>query len=253
MPVKDAMRPFDEYDLRARIFPALVVSLPVVACVYTVIPAARSMTGFGLGGLLEASALYFIARIARDKGAKAQKRLFKEWGGLPSTLFLRHRDGTIDPLTKARYKVCLAKLTGLEFPSESAEEALPDVADSTYASSVKALLEQRRDKKFRLIFLENCNYGFMRNLFGLRAIGLLLAVSTLSADAYRFYLKGSAAPLLISLVVSGVMLFLLMFGVSKHAVRRSADAYAHALLRSCEPGPPRPARSRRKPAEIAES
>jgi len=47
------------------------------------------------------------------------------------------------------------------------ERSEPESADHVYDSSTAFLLEKTRDKKaFPLIFEENCNYGFRRNLWG---------------------------------------------------------------------------------------
>ena len=234
--------PFDEYDLRARVFPALITSLPGLALFYAAIPAARTTIGAGAGTLLEAAALYFFARLARDSGASLQERLYLQWGGRPTTRLLRHGDASIDSLTKARYKSSLTKSTGVELPTEEAERENPAEADRVYGSAIAALLEQRRGKKDRLIFLENCNYGFARNLLGIRKLGITLATITMIVASLTARIKGTSPALLISLGVSILNLMLLAVYVNSTFVLRSADAYAVALLRSCEPGIPKPKR-----------
>jgi hypothetical protein len=228
--------PFDEYEMKAQLLPALVVSFPAVGFVYGVLPAMRNFwTGIG-GTVLELAALYVLMRIGRDRGAKLQARLYERWGGKPSTAMLRYQDQTVDRFTKSRYKNALAKMCGLEFPTEAEEGVNPRRADEVYESAIRALLERRRGKTFPLIFRENCNYGFVRNLVGLKSIGLVVVIGTLLADniVLWFHLadpKGIAVSAFIS-VATGLVLFML----SPASVKRTGEAYAVALLRSCEPG-----------------
>jgi len=44
--------------------------------------------------------LTFISNIVRYFGRKTETKLFKEWDGVPTTRWLRHRDHTLDPYTK---------------------------------------------------------------------------------------------------------------------------------------------------------
>lgn len=232
--------PFDEYEIRARIYPALIASLPLVALFYAAAPGAKSGLGVGAGTLLECAVLYFLARIARDRGSRVQPCLYERWDGKPTTRLLRHRDATIDPITKARYKSSLSRMTGVDFPSAATELQNPVEADDAYESCVRALLEQRRDlRKYRLIFSENCNYGFARNLLGIRSLGISLSLISLATGGAMFLFFGSSIPILVSFTVSAAILCFLLVYVNEGMVKRSGEAYATALLRSCEPGTPK--------------
>lgn len=226
--------PIDAYDLRARLFPSLIVSLPVLAFFYAVIPSARSFWGGVSGTVIEGAVLFVLMRIGRDRGAHLQEKLFKKWGGAPTTIMLRHRDNTLDGHTKERYKQTLSNLSGVKFPSEADELADPAAADALYDSAIRALREQRRRPTDKLVFTENCNYGFVRNLAGLKPIGLSVVALVLATDAFLYlHGRGEAAGLWFSALVSaltGVVLLLITNG----SVKRTADAYAIAVLRTCD-------------------
>jgi hypothetical protein len=226
--------PIDEYDMRARLFPALLISFPVLAFVYGVIPSARGFWGGVSGSILEAAVLFALMRIGRDRGARVQDRLYHQWGAKPTTIMLRHRDDLLDIHTKERYKQTLARLSGLAFPSEAEERANPGEADELYDSAIRALLEQRRGKIYRMVFNENCNYGFVRNLVGLKPIGLGIVLLTLAVDSV-LYMRAPADPkgLLVSALVS-LLTGLILILMTESSVRRTGDAYALALLRTCE-------------------
>ena len=66
---------------------------------------------------------------------------------------------------------------GYPLPTQQEEEACPAWADTKYEEAVTALREATRDtSRFPLVFAENANYGFRRNLWGLRPIGTTIAV-----------------------------------------------------------------------------
>ncbi|QNI30828.1 hypothetical protein H7849_17125 [Alloacidobacterium dinghuense] len=243
--------PFDQYDLRARIFPALIVSIPAMALVYAVAPTTRNPFGTaGIGTLLEGAVLFLLGRIARDRGVKQQKRLFDRWGGPPTTRILRHENSLLDPLTKARLKITLQTLCGLTFPSEVEEKSDPARADMIYSSAIKALLEHRRDtKQFRLCFNENCNYGFARNLYGIRWLGIVVASICIASGGAIFRGRGFSFLWVLSAAISIAVLLLLVLYINADFVKRSAEAYAVALLRSCEPQKAKKAPTKKAAAE----
>lgn len=232
----DLAKILDEYDLRARLLPALIVSAPPLAAAVTCIPAATSEWIF-LTPLLEVPFVYLLMHMARTEGYKIEDRLFATWGGKPTTAMLRHRDTRIDPMTKERYKTTITELAEIKFPAAADESADAAKADAAYGSAIRRLIEFRRGEGFPLVFKENCNYGFARNLLGLKNIGLMLALVSLVAESGvawfqpdRFAPAGELA-ILLALAVAAM----LAFYVTPETVRHHAEAYAIALLRTCEP------------------
>jgi len=227
---------FDEYELRARVFPAVIVTLPAVVTAYTFVPGLRSFGGIACGTILESAFLFLLARIARDRGKRIQDRLYAKWGGKPTTAMLRHSDQRLDPFTKDRYKRTLSKAFDLSFPTRQEEAADAARADQIYDSAVKALIEKRRGKAHRLVFAENCNFGFIRNLLGLKGIGLWISALTFTAGVLLIWRHSEdiPSPWYIPLAVSIAVAFLLLL-VTEGSAERTAEAYAEAILRTTEP------------------
>jgi hypothetical protein len=167
------LKRLDEYDFRARFVPAFIVSVPIICGFIAVFPLAREMRGAILGPTLETVLVLLLVRVARDEGKKIEPAMIAAWDGLPTTRFLRHRNREIEAATRERYKRTLSRVAGIGFPTQGEEAADPTVADSTYVSAVDALRERRRTKSHALVFKENCNYGMVRNLLGLRATGIV--------------------------------------------------------------------------------
>jgi hypothetical protein len=230
------VRYLDEYDFRARFVPSIFVTLPAVFAVFALLPSLRSFIGLVIGPAIEAVLVLVLVRIARDEGKKIEPQLVRDWDGMPTTRFLRHRNEEIEPLTRERYKTSLTKLTGIKFPTPGEEAADPAGADATYAAAIAALRELRRGKKYPLVFGENCNYGMMRNLLGLRAIGIAICIFCAAAVAAGLLLPTTSRELTaVTFAVSAVVMLVLVRFATKAAIKRTAEAYATALLRTCQP------------------
>lgn len=102
------------------------------------------------------------------------------------------------------------------------------------------LLERTRDgKKFPLIFQELTNYGFRRNLWGMKPIGLTLnTVCLFSQIAWVLYSLAAhrtpSALTVSSLLISAFLLACWAFFINPEWVRIAANAYAERLLASSE-------------------
>ena len=66
---------------------------------------------------------------------------------------------------------------GYPLPDHQDEETCSAWADTKYEEVVRSLREATRDtSRFPLVFAENVNYGYRRNLWGLRPFGTPIAV-----------------------------------------------------------------------------
>ena len=146
----------------------------------------------GGGGFLGVAMSMLLAQLGRDLGKKKEAELFAAWGGTPTTLLLRRRPSALpeglrlNPEARERVRQQLPDLLpDLPLPTIEQETSNPDAADERFGAIVAELRGRTYDtKKFGLLFAENCGYGFRRNLWAMRPVGLLLAVgSTLAAAA----------------------------------------------------------------------
>jgi hypothetical protein len=130
---------------------------------------------------------------------------------------------------------------GLQFPDSASEASDPTKTALICASAVKWLREATRDtKKFAMVFAENINYGFRRNLLGVKPLAIVMCVLSLAATALHAWLStagnlsavtaqswGSVVAACIGLVVWGAV-------VNAEFVKTTAFAYATALLATCD-------------------
>ena len=236
----------DPYERQARLYPALLAGLPLIVMA-TVLYGSNSVVTAASTAAASCGGLYLLANIARERGRRLEPVLFESWGGKPTTQLLRHRDRTIEGPTKHRYHTFLSGKVNLEFPDSVAEATDPVLADDVYQSAIRWLLNYTRDKKnFALLFEENIAYGFRRNSYALKNIGIAISIGTflwvlssqqiLAIDpkgGVLLNLTTASQAAVVSLVVSALMLFVWAWFFSERAVRNAAFTYAESLLRAC--------------------
>jgi hypothetical protein len=240
-PVKKLEIKFDTYTIKARLIPALLVILPIVLAVLAWFPDEVMSWGtlWGLIGLCGGTSL--LAQIGRDLGRNKEPNLFEAWGGKPTNWVLRHQDTTNRVLLAHRHKKLQNLLPDLKIPTLEEEQTDPETADEVYEACTTFLREKTRDqKKFPLVFEELCNYGFRRNLWGMKPLGITASsIGTLSVIVLIF-VHLSVKKLLIPpfAIVCGIinLLFMLtwIFWLTPDWVKITAEAYANQLLASCE-------------------
>jgi len=231
----------DTYERKARLYPALLLVAPVVTTAAAALGAKMSALESLAAVVVAGGGAFLLSQLARDAGKKREDGLFKKWGGLPSVTIFRHRDRRLDAITKARYHARLATLVqGTKAPTVSEEEADKTAADRVYTAWSRYLRVNTRDaKEYSLLFKENVSYGFRRNVWGLRPIGIIMCtVCCLIAGAllYRSYKATGVVSeeFAGALAVAVAFLALWVFRFSADWVRVPAYAYADRLAESVE-------------------
>jgi len=168
----------DSYEIRARIAPTIIVFSPIAILAILTWPDIFSSFNLVLGeSVLLIFFLYALSFIVKHNGKKIEPALWFQWGGAPSTRFLRWRDSkftdtfkeTIHARVKNQFKVVL--------PSKEIEERNPidtDIQISEAFSQVRSFL-YRNDPE-GLWKKHNMEYGFNRNLHGSRGVWLVLSI-----------------------------------------------------------------------------
>ncbi len=229
---------FDHYSFRARLQPALL----------TLLPAALGIFAWTGSGVKWQSALwtlfgtvggtFYLAILARNCGKQIEPDLWQSWGGSPTTQLLRHA-GTGNPILRERWHKFLSKLLGKPLPTLQEEQADPKSADDIYNAGIKLLINRTRDvKKFHLIYKENIQYGYCRNLFAMRFMGLTFSLlgsgACLAAGLWNTYTGDPKIYSWVCLAADIVFLVWWVFVITPAWVRVPASAYAERLLESIE-------------------
>tara|TARA_B110001469_G_scaffold79498_1_gene75205 strand:- start:467 stop:1198 length:732 start_codon:yes stop_codon:yes gene_type:complete len=232
----------DRYTMKARVFPAVIAWAPALALAIVCIAWDSFSLTDAFTAIASLALLVALADIARKHGKKVEMKLLKKWGGLPSLHMLRHRDTTIDNVTKRRYLKFIAEKLGEDAPSEQEEEDNPDACDLFYGRCCDWLRERTRDKeRFSILFEENTNYGFRRNLLGLKTAALsisslvvLICICSLSFGVPINPSVELALKLAVIVGFSGIHAAFFLTYVNEAAVHEASRLYARQLILSCE-------------------
>lgn len=232
----------DPYDRRARLVPGLLVIAPIVVALaarfgvkHPVLAATASIIG-SCGGM------YALASIVRGRGKALEDKLKAAWGGMPTTIALRHRDGFLDGPSKRRYHELIARKLGITLPDADQEAANPTTADDMYVGATKRLRELTRNNK-GLLFKENIAYGFHRNMLAMKPVGLVVCLLSIVYPLAQAGMLGVHAPYFtleklseidlaagLTLSVAAVFLVAWLFYFRRAAVRRIGFVYAERLF-----------------------
>jgi hypothetical protein len=232
----------DPYDRQARLIPGLLVVLPVLVPLVSVYGAEHAILTALLGLLGGCGAIFALANIARGNGKALEEKLVKKWGGLPTTILLRHRDKFFDRHTKNNYHSWIESKLGLPVPTKSEELSDPDEADQVYMAAARRLRELTRGDR-RLLLKENIAYGFHRNMTAMKPVGI---ISCLIGGLYGLEIAGafmqqepyldpskllqSGLPVAVTFMVSGVMFVAWLFYFRPSTIWRVGCVYAERLF-----------------------
>lgn len=250
----------DPYEVKARLFPGLLVLLPAILFL-ALLYGAKNPVVVGLSTVLATcGGPYLLSSFVRTWGLRAQDRLVKNWGGLPTTVVLRHRDATLPQPTKLRYHELVATRLGVTLPSAVEEQRDPEKADQAYAAVIDALRPLTNERKrFALLFKELVSYGFNRNAHGSRWIGVAVAVITTVATlthagalnlTHPHWISAGLDDVHIAVLLSSAVLFALWcIHFNADTVRLAGYAYAKRLLEALDHIPKKSLRQIRKSPE----
>jgi len=224
---------FGKYNLHARLYPSLLTALPVTVLVLPLVPSATVATVLPL--LASSGVLLLVVQQVRTLGDKTEERLRARWDGMPTTRRLRLRNATnLALLTRRRTK--LEALYGELLPDAEMEQSKPMVADETYVAATRRLITKVRQHqdRFPLVQEEAVNYGFRRNLRGMKFLAVVLAVLGLATDGLLIYLIGGTAQAIATASFHIVYLLVVLTVVKDSWVREVGECYADRLFEALD-------------------
>lgn len=228
---------FDSYTFKARLLPVTLTILPITIIIFLIFPETYAKLSIMIGTFSLFGLTWLFSQLGRDFGKKKEYILFNQWGGAPTTLMLRHRDSKFTKISLLRYHKKLATLINIEMPAPETELSDPVVADEIYKSCIDYLKERTREHKlFPLVFAENINYGFRRNLWGIKPLAITVGIVCLIIVLFFLWL-GSITVSVLSLSSIFILLLLQIIWIScirPDWIKIAAFAYAERLISSCE-------------------
>ena len=229
---------FNPYGLQARVFPVYITISPIILGLAAILPQGLDLP-LGVAAAIVFVPLAFLAsQVGADFGKRLEKPLWIKWGGPPTTRFLRHSNEEFSSVTRQQLHTKLRSL-GLHVPSSNDQQRDPNAADAHWEACTEALIRRTRDhKQFPLVYVGLTEYGFRRNLLGLKPFGLTLSIMALLGCSWKAWhswfdqepigVPVGAGILSLSLFVAWVV------WVRERTVAISANRYARFLLEAAQ-------------------
>ena len=225
---------FDTYSFRARVLPVYLTLAPAVLLLAALVPDGLKLPLGGAAAVVFVPISFFLSQVGADFGKRLEKRLWRDWGGPPTTRFLRHGNHEFNEVTRDRVHEKLRSL-GLKVPTREEHDQDERAADKYYESCTEEHIRRTRDtKKFPLVFKGLVEYGFRRNLLGLKSFGVILALASLAGASWSTYSSWSpdkppAVAIVAGLITAGLLLAWAVW-VTERTVKLAANRYARFIL-----------------------
>ena len=228
----------DGYNWRARVFPVYISILPITLALAATLPHSFEWPLGTLTAIFPLLLSFFSAQIGADPGKRLEKRLWCRWDGPPTTRFLRHSNTEFNRVTREKVHARLRRL-GFMLPTADQEKTDPDTADVHWEACTEGLIARSRDRtRYPLVYRGLTDYGFRRNLLGLKPLGLTLTTIALLVCLWQVWVcwqNHEAADAAVgAAIVSLVLLAIWAFWVTEKTVAISADRYARFLLETSQ-------------------
>lgn len=215
----------DVYIIRARLSASIILLAPSVITVSLCFEEAFSVV---------TSSVFIMVLLAFTNYIPLLQRRIYE-GRMHFTnyasQFLRVNDDTIDSISKTRYYHVLSQIDPTFEPFTH-----PDDSEEFYRCCDSAVVYLRNHTRGNLlVYEENINYGFCKNLLANKFIGIILCVIFGGIAAVYSWLKFrdlSVIPIqnYIALATNILLLFFWIFGITKQTLKSAAVRYAKTLL-----------------------
>lgn len=227
----------DQYEMRARVAPSIIVILPLAIALLSIALVISNP----IGQIIVSSGIFIIIIYAlsflliRYYGKKIEADLWIKWGGPPSTRFMRWRDSTFGDDLKQQFHAAVETLCRIRLSSKEEETNDTDRADRQIEQAflqVKAIV--RHDDPEGIWTKHNAEYGFHRNLLGSRNIWLLFSILGIIACGVFWHLSKDDI-LVIGLALNVLLSICSIFGgwcVLPGLTKYAADRYAESIWNS---------------------
>lgn len=225
----------DDYFLRARVYPGLIVILPFGLFIELLLPTIQLRVITPL--VISAGGAFLLGNISRSAGKKLETRLITRWGGLPTTRMLRYKAREENHILFDRRRLAIERVTGISLPSQQDETAgAQSSSDDYYKAAVRVLITKVRDKKddYPRVHDENVSYGFRRNLLGLKPQAITILAVSFIGDIFTYHLRGASSTVDASALLNVSMLFFWLFYARIRWVEQASVSYAERLFECLE-------------------
>ena len=225
--------PIDRYELKARLFPAIIALLPALPMIGSLIGylPKSPITNLYVGMLIIFSVLATMSYLASALGRRYERKLWPRWPyDAPTNLWLQPENTLHSAVQKRQWYDAIKSSTGIDI-QEAIHVNNSFERDRVINDAVASLRQRfRASQTSDLLVKHNEDYGFARNLAGLKIVWLSLSVISLVSSVVAYLLSSET-----SLAWSVTAFLLLVVAILIHYlterfVRDRADRYAESFF-----------------------
>lgn len=219
------------YYLTARVFPAIIASIPAILFYYfTIGTRINELFSFIGSATLVANVtvsvviVFLVIQLNRFIAKELfEKKYFNDGQEIPTTRYLLHSD---DFLSKQIKKTIHEKiLQDFQITILSPKKEKKDLSEAKKVIIMAVARIREKLRKNKMVLRHNMEYGFMRNIIGGSVIAILL--SLINIGVFKFVLPNQFA-----FYASIITLFVFLIPIlsSKTILTRFGHYYAKVLL-----------------------
>lgn len=225
------VRMLDKYSRVARMYPAILCSLPFFILNYFLLAdyAGGVLSSFmaikWAGGItMSLACAYLVSQMGRFIGKECyEKNIFGDELHMPTTNLLMHSDPTFSPEFKSKIHSKITEDFDLQVCTIAEEEKNETQTRKRIVECVGLIRSKVKDG--RLVLQHNTEYGFVRNLVGGSTIAALISVVNV---VIFVYFHPDSVALTLSIVLAVIYLFIASLG--KYLIRRYGYRYSKVLI-----------------------
>lgn len=217
----------NQYELKARLFPAVISMTPLFVLSYFFLNSKLAMLtqyvleikifSYGTVGLIF---IFLYMHICRLLGKIYQNTFFKGDLFMPTTEYLLYSNGHYSSEFKDKIRKKIRSDFNMESPKPEDEKSYNLESRKIISEAVSQIRLKVGGGK--LLLQHNIEYGFWRNLIGGATVSLLLSL----IDIYL--MRENQFALVISVVL--FIVFFLIVILSKYIIRKLGNNYARVLI-----------------------
>ena len=217
---------FNKYNLQARIFPAILCTIPILLLQYSFLNHEVLIFLQYLGNLrfagnitISIALIYFVSQTNRF----IAKTFFeKDEIYMPTTDFLLFSDSKYSPEYKQIIYKKLQDEFNLQLPSEKEQNENELNARKRIAESMS--LARKKVGMGKLLLQHNIEYGFWRNFIG----GTIFAILFSGLNMYFSFLQSNKTILTISIIL--LLIYSIILFSNKIIINKVGKIYANVLI-----------------------
>jgi hypothetical protein len=221
----------DRYERKARLLPGLLLAaVPALTTLAVLQEFTAWYTAASSAVGVEFLAAILLGHLARARGRRAEDHLWRSWGGPPTTRWLRPSDQSCSDQQKTKWRGAIKRITGLSLPASIPQGGSQDGVDLQIADATRQLRYALRGRpEAAILATHNEDYGFARNLCGVRWYWVILSLACLAGCGVAFAF-GLRPYMGLAVAAAFTVVSVLIARELPDYVKRCADRYAESLF-----------------------